>query len=415
MTHLNHFSKLFAVSVLASVLVLTGCNDDNDDYHFNESAQNLATNTENYAPEQTQANTTVSQTITYKMPAINGGETKATAVVMIPKGTMPSSGWPIVAWAHGTTGVADRCAPSKLKNADGLFDLGGNLSLVNLLLSEGYAVVAPDYEGLGTDGIHPFLNAQSEGESIIYAVRAAKQQYRTQLADQWAVVGHSQGGHAAIAAAERASEATGMSFKGVLAYAPASHLKEIFGMGQATAGEYLNQGDLPKAISTLASIETFSALVTAGVKQTLPNLKYTDVFGARSAPIAEKAENVLCSGELGQTFGADIQSYFQTNGITNPYPGLISNFDEVPEIKTFLAASVIGDKTINQPIVVVQGDIDPTVPIDATRALEQQIKAKNSTNTNIQFNYVTGKNHITVITEGTNYLVNFLNQYMPAK
>ncbi len=44
---------------------------------------------------------------------INGSETQATALVFTPKRAVPAKGWPIVAWAHGTTGVADQCAPSQ--------------------------------------------------------------------------------------------------------------------------------------------------------------------------------------------------------------------------------------------------------------------------------------------------------------
>jgi hypothetical protein len=32
--------------------------------------------------------------------------------VFFPKGSAPSRGWPVIAWAHGTVGIADVCAPS---------------------------------------------------------------------------------------------------------------------------------------------------------------------------------------------------------------------------------------------------------------------------------------------------------------
>lgn len=43
------------------------------------------------------------------------GGTKPVVVsgaVFLPAGTPPQGGWPIVAWAHGTMGMADVCAPS---------------------------------------------------------------------------------------------------------------------------------------------------------------------------------------------------------------------------------------------------------------------------------------------------------------
>ncbi|MFX5869843.1 alpha/beta hydrolase, partial [Acinetobacter baumannii] len=87
-------------------------------------------------------------------------EVQATSLVFTPTTPPPAGGWPIVVWAHGTTGVADACAPSKSALTDSTKDL------ISKLLAAGYVVVAPDYEGLGTQGIHPFLNIKSEAYSI---------------------------------------------------------------------------------------------------------------------------------------------------------------------------------------------------------------------------------------------------------
>ena len=66
-----------------------------------------------------------------------------------PKGTPPAGGWPIVAWAHGTTGTADVCAPSWMERGT------RDTDYLNAWLGQGYAVVASDYQGLGTPGGHP--------------------------------------------------------------------------------------------------------------------------------------------------------------------------------------------------------------------------------------------------------------------
>ena len=109
----------------------------------------------------------ISELLTYRMPGVNGGVVQTTAVVLIPQGPPPENGYPVVAWGHGTTGVADRCAPSVTAN------LAGYAAYLDLYLQNGYAVVAPDYEGLGTEGPHPYLHLASEGRSLIYAVHAA--------------------------------------------------------------------------------------------------------------------------------------------------------------------------------------------------------------------------------------------------
>lgn len=410
-----YISKILITSTLTSALLLAGCGSDNNNSPSNQVSQSLITNTESYAPQQTTATTIVSDKITYKMPAIAGGQTTATAVVMIPKGTAPIGGWPIIVWAHGTTGVADQCAPSNLKSENGEFNLGGALPIAQALVSQGYAVIAPDYEGLGSAGIHPFLNAKSESESIISAVKAVKQQYSTQVSNDWAVVGHSQGGHAAIAAAERADDA-GLNFKGVVAYAPASNLKQTFDYGQAAVKGSLQQGKYETAITILAGLQTFSALATAGVKQTMPNTSFDDVFRSRGAVIAKKAETELCSDKLGQAFGQDIQASLQTGQFE--YPGLVTNFNEVPAIKTFLVDSTIGQKPIAKPIVVVQGELDSTVPADITRLLESQVRTSSKNNSNIIFKYPATDTHGTVVLDALNpngQLATFLKTNLPSK
>jgi hypothetical protein len=97
--------------------------------------------------------------------------------------------------------------------------------LANTLLAAGYVIVAPDYEGLGTSGVHPYLNLSSAANSAIAAVKAAKEHYGTQLNGAWMSIGQSQGGHASLGTAEFAN--TDTTYKGAVAGAPASSLGQI--------------------------------------------------------------------------------------------------------------------------------------------------------------------------------------------
>ncbi|MXG06404.1 alpha/beta hydrolase, partial [Escherichia coli] len=97
--------------------------------------------------------------------------------------------------------------------------------LAETLLAAGYVVVAPDYEGLGTAGIHPYLNLASEAKSAISAMQAVKDRYGTQLNGAWMSVGQSQCGQASIGTAEYAN--ADVSYKGAVAGAPASSLGKI--------------------------------------------------------------------------------------------------------------------------------------------------------------------------------------------
>lgn len=116
-----------------------------------------------------------------------------TAAVFLPYGKTPEGGWPVVVWAHGTVGVANDCAPSLNVRTD------RDKQYLNTWLSLGYAVVAPDYAGLGSAGLHHYLNARGEAWSILDGVRAALKTYP--LRNELILVGQSQGAHAAFSAA----------------------------------------------------------------------------------------------------------------------------------------------------------------------------------------------------------------------
>jgi dipeptidyl aminopeptidase/acylaminoacyl peptidase len=121
----------------------------------------------------------------------------------------------VASWAHGTSGLADTCAPSK--------DPGvvSGTPYLRELLDAGFAVVATDYEGLGTPGLHPYLVGESEGRSVLDAARAAAALPDAGASSNVIVYGHSQGGHAVLFAGELApSYAPDLNLLGVAAGAP---------------------------------------------------------------------------------------------------------------------------------------------------------------------------------------------------
>jgi hypothetical protein len=59
----------------------------------------------------------------------------------LPRGAPPEGGWPLMAWAHGTVGIADVCAPSWAGRSE------RDIIYLNHWLDQGYAVVASDYQG----------------------------------------------------------------------------------------------------------------------------------------------------------------------------------------------------------------------------------------------------------------------------
>jgi dienelactone hydrolase len=155
---------------------------------------------------------------------------KATAVsgsLSLPKGKAPKGGWPIITYAHGTTGSADTCAPTRGFDNSDLTSYA--FPLLKRWLKAGYAVVRTDYDGLGTPGVHQYLIGQSEGRSVLDAVRAARAFAPHRLSKRYVIAGHSQGGHAALfAAAAGPKYVPELRLRGTVAFAPASHLKAQF-------------------------------------------------------------------------------------------------------------------------------------------------------------------------------------------
>jgi len=115
--------------------------------------------------------------------------------VFLPPGKPPAGGWPIVSWAHGTTGIADICAPSQLERSP------RDKDYLAAWLKQGFAVVATDYRGLGTPGVHPYLLYSPEGKDVLDIARAALAAYKGTLRDEVLTIGQSQGSGAALGAA----------------------------------------------------------------------------------------------------------------------------------------------------------------------------------------------------------------------
>ncbi|MDV7645447.1 alpha/beta fold hydrolase [Acinetobacter baumannii] len=406
--------KLLMTSVLSTSLFLVACgggSSDDGPATTNPSGtptnniQNPVVKVEAYISTNLGSVAVESSILTYKMLGQSGQEVQATSLVFTPNTPPPVGGWPIVVWAHGTTGVADVCAPSKAALADSTKDL------ISKLLAAGYVVVAPDYEGLGTPGIHPFLNVKSEAFSITDAVVATRNylsQRNLLTSKKWVTVGHSQGGHAALGAAQYASRAQ-LDYKGTVAVAPASNLGSILVDGEAQVAN----APIDIKIGTYAQLDTYTALVTAGIRNTQPSFDYGQVFTSQISSIAAQAEN-LCSGPLYGAFYEGMSNYAKDhNGTLDGFTRTQPNFMAVPLVKTFLDKdSQPLQVKVTTPIIIYQGLADSTVPKLATDLL---ISNATAVGTKIN-NYVTGNwDHGTAMSSNVDNIVGNVQSLLAAQ
>jgi acetyl esterase/lipase len=160
--------------------------------------------------------------VLYRSTGLDGKPILVSGVVIVPPGDPPPGGRPIVAWAHPTSGVVPRCAPSL---AIFLFE---QIQGLRSFVRQGYVVAATDYPGLGTAGPHPYLVGTSEARAVLDSVRVAGSLPGAGGGNKFVVWGHSQGGHAVLFTAIIAKTyAPELNLLGVAAAAPATDLTTL--------------------------------------------------------------------------------------------------------------------------------------------------------------------------------------------
>jgi pimeloyl-ACP methyl ester carboxylesterase len=169
--------------------------------------------------------------VLYRSTGLDNKPILVSGVVIVPTGDPPPGGRPIVAWAHPTSEIVPRCAPSL---AIFLFQ---QIQGLRSFVRDGYVVAATDYPGLGTEGPHPYLVGVSEARAVIDSVRVAAQLPGAGGGKKFVVWGHSQGGHAALFTGIIAKAyAPELDLLGVAAAAPATNLVTLMNEDIDTVG-----------------------------------------------------------------------------------------------------------------------------------------------------------------------------------
>lgn len=167
--------------------------------------------------------------ILYRSVGLKDEPLAVSGAILFPADTSGASR-PIVAWAHPTTGVVTRCAPTLMPN------LSTSIQGLDYFADAGYVIVATDYAGLGGPGTHPYLIGTNAARTLLDSVRAARTISDARAGDRFVVWGHSQGGHAALFTGQEASGyAPELKLLGVAAAAPATRLVELFDADRNTS------------------------------------------------------------------------------------------------------------------------------------------------------------------------------------
>jgi acetyl esterase/lipase len=325
--------------------------------------------------------------VLYSSRTTQGQRDAISGSVAVPKGKPPKGGWPVITWAHGTTGVADVCAPSRdfagSPNVTGETYINTDL---NAWLAAGYAVLRTDYEGLGTPGKHPYLVNVSEGRSVVDIVRAAMQ-LDPNIGKRYLIAGHSQGGHAALAAAGLASTwAQGLQLRGTVAFAPASHL--------------LDQASLLPALTTPSSLTALATLILDGASTQSTAININAILSDQALQFYPLLQSE-CLSRLSQ---AD-----QLGGI--PPSNLERQGADTSALNPVLAAMNPAVRTV-APILIPQGEADTTVFPVFTNQLKDQLIGLGD---NVTYKTYPGVNHVGVVTSGEPDALAFFEQMLPPR
>ncbi|MEV6969780.1 alpha/beta fold hydrolase [Hamadaea sp. NPDC051192] len=262
--------------------------------------------------------------VLYHSRTSGGRDVAASGVVLTPPGVAPSGGWPVVLYAHGASGIARDCAPSLMR------DLYHG-DQVEKFLDAGYAVVAPDYAGLGTTGRPELVNKTAEADDLRYALRAAYA-LRTDLSPKWTMWAHSQGGGAALGLAEQLVWAPEPGYLGAVITSPAADLPTLFDHVVSTPG-----------------YGAFGALLPAGAKYSDPSIRLDRILTTE----ALNRLPITGSGCLGVASAA----YADLTGAA-----LVRSGSNDAHFTRYLRVNSTGTLPVAGPLLLVQGDADTVTP-----------------------------------------------------
>lgn len=342
--------------------------------------------------------------IIHDMPSVTGDMTEASTLLFVPDGKAPAGGWPVIAWAHGTTTPGNKtCAPSLTMDLDGGLTRDGfksdYLYEVATLVNAGYAVVAPDFEGLGdvAEVPLPYFNASSLARSLISGVIAAHE-INGQLSSKYVSVGHSDGGHAVLGVEAFTKEAPQFDYLGTVAIAPYTAIA-------ATVSELAQ-----KAKSDPAEAANFTALANFHVGLMATGLSVIDrsfdpasIMGKDLASLQSRFKTLCSVPAIGSVAEA-----VKAKG--EAFEGYKPNWATAPKMADFLERNDVAvdpNFRLTKPTLILVGTKDPFIFNDLT---EQLVKRLETAGTPVTYKEYPGKDHFDVIRSSQPDIMAFLKE-----
>lgn len=304
--------------------------------------------------------------VIYHSTDLAGNDIAVSGLVVVPDYPVPAGGRTVVSWAHPTTGSAQKCGPSLAADPFELIE-----GMDNLLLA-GYAVVATDYQGMSLAGPSSYLLGVTEGNNVLDAVRAGRELQGSDLSNKVMLWGHSQGGQAALFAAQQAK-----------AYAPELEVQAVAVAAPAATLTTLLSDDIGDVSGvTIASLAIPAMMAAYADRYTEEEL--TAILTPAALRAMPKVQE-LCLLSQNQ----------QIHDITQPLIGGFVTADPATTEpwKTILTENSAGGAALGVPTLVAQG-LDDKLVIPAATA--DYVRDACRRGESIQFNRLPGITHATV-------------------
>jgi hypothetical protein len=283
----------------------------------------------------------------------------------LPPGTPPEGGWPLLMWSHGTVGIADKCAPSWTGYVPFHNDH------LREWLIEGYAIVASDYQGLGTKGTHPYLATRPAAFSNLDIIRAVYSADFS-LADGVVIAGQSQGAGAAIATAGYAPS-----------YAPELDLRAVVATGVPFfTPDALIAVQEARPNDVVDPMLGYNFLALSLLAQIDPDFHLEAYVSDEALPMARGISNIC---------NRDMRAMIQESGLTYDKTFKIRPSEQ---LKQAFALMQFPTLDISVPLFVGTGSIDRDTP---PRMQAGFVKSACATGSTIEAHLYDGFDHLSVL------------------
>ncbi|RDI66759.1 lipase family protein [Nocardia pseudobrasiliensis] len=290
----------------------------------------------------------------------DGSILPATGAVFVPPGPAPAGGWPIVAFDHGSLGLGPECGGQSDFEQGPWTDRRVHEDVfLRSFLTKGFALVAPDYLGLGRfdTGTHPYLELKTEAGSTIDMVKAARTAH-PELGRKWLVLGGSQGGQAALGTASlQRKMAPELDFRGTIAIDPESEVENLLPM----AGPW--GPDLPSVIGD--ALTAFVVSVFAGLRTARPDARMDSYLTPRGRSILDGIGKLCLDAIADRVTGVGISDLLAKPLSDDHFRAILADYLGVPT------------SGYDRPILLLLNALDISAPSPLHAALVARFAANH--------------------------------------